>query len=410
MDALRHTGIAAALLSVVVILLATPAGLAAAKTLVVEAGTQARTNVPMSVVVPDGATKAKMLDGTKEVPCQVVDGKLCWILDSLAAGATKTYVVDLGMASSADAKAVEFKQGKDAIDITIDGKPFTTYVFLPGKPGGVELHRPYFYPVFGPGQTSLMRPYPLVAEVPAGVTKDHPHHTGIWVAYGEVNDVDNWSVGAKAGWQLHKAFEQVTSGPVVGVFRETLDWTAADKKPNLAEVRTVRVWRLPDTGRILDIEVAFQAKYGNVTFGDTKEGGIISTRMRGELQGDKNGKEGRLVNARGQSGDPAWGKPAEWVDDSGMVDGKRVGYAVFDTPGNLRFPTPWHARTYGLLTANPFGAACFDKTAQKGDYTLESGKELVLRYRLYFHPGDEKEGQVAARYADYANPPKTTWK
>ena len=408
----HRTKIVAVAISLCIALaLASPAADAAAKTLVVEAGKTARANVPMSVPAPDGVTQAKMSDGAKEVPCQVADGRLCWILDELAAGATRTYTVDFGAASAADPKAVKLDATPDAVDISIDGKPFTTYHINNPKVGGVQINRPYFWPVFGPDQTSMLRPWPCAEADPADkAKKDHPHHTGLWVAYGEVGGVDNWSNTSKAGWQVHKAFQKVQGGPVVGYFRETLDWTDAAKKPNLAEVRTVRFWRLPASGRMIDLEITFQAKYGKVVFGDTKEGGICSTRMRSELRGDKDGAEGRLVLSSGLSGDPAWGKRAEWCDMSGMVGGKRYGYAMFDAPGNLTFPTRWHARTYGLVSTNPFAVAAFEKGAPKSEVTLEEGKEMTFRYRLYFHPGDEKAAGVAARYADYADPPKATWK
>jgi len=385
---------------------------AAAKTLAVEAGPSARANVPMGVPLPAGTTKAKMMDGAKEVPCQVADGQLFWILDSLAAGASKEYTVDLGADSSANPQAVELKQTADEIAVTIDGQPFTSYRFAPKKFAGVQARRPYFYPVFGPNQAPMMRPFPCTDEPPpAGMSNDHPHHTSIWVAYGEVSGVDNWSVGEKAGWQVHTGFPAVVSGAVLGYFRETLDWTTAEKKPNMAEVRTVRFWRLPGTIRIMDFEITFDARYGPVVFGDTKEGGIISTRMRDEIRADKQGKNGRIVNAQGLSGADAWGKPSEWVDCSGTVGDAKVGYALFDAPTNFRHPTPWHARTYGLCSANPFGVAAFGaKGTAKSEYTLEAGKTLTLRYRIYFHTGDEKEAQVAARYADYAQPPKATWK
>ena len=180
----------------------------------------------------------------------------------------------------------------------------------------------------------------------------------------------------------------------------------------MAEVRTVRVYAQPDTHRVLDLEVKFIAKYGDVKFGDTKEGGICSVRSRPEMRDDKKfgEKDGKLINSNGQTGRAAWGKKATWNDVSGTCDGKRVGIALFGTAGNLRHPTTWHARTYGLLTANPFGLRHFTGGKERGDYTLAKGKELVFRYRIYFHLGDEKEGQVAARYADYAEPPKATWK
>jgi len=382
---------------------------AATKTLVVEAGKCARSNVPMSVAAPDGATNAKMTEGSKEVPCQVAEGKLWWILDDLAAGAAKTYTVELGADCGTDAKAVDLKETKEAVEVAIDGKPFTTYHFGNPKIGAVQFRRPYFFPVLGPDQVEMTRAWPMVPDVPAGIVKDHPHHTGIWIAFGEVGGVDNWSVSDKAGWQIHRSFDTLAGGPVVGTLRETLDWTSAARQPNMAEVRTVRFYRLPASVRIMDFEVIFRAAYGKVEFGDTKEGGPMASRMRQEFVSEKGGK-GRLVNAQDLVGAALWGKKSEWVDCSGAVDGKPYGYAIFDTPGNLRHPTRWHSRPYGLHTPNCFGNAAFEKGAEKGNFTIEANKDLTLRWRFYFHTGDEQQGNVAARYADYADPPKAQWK
>ena len=313
-------------------------------------------------------------------------------------------------ALAGEATGVQLKQTDEAVEITIDGKPFTTYHFDNKASMGQRVLRPYFYPVLGPNQVPMTRNYPLAAGDPKETKADHPHHTGLWVAYGAVNGVDNWSNAAKAGWQVHKSFEAVESGAEAGLFRETLDWTDAEKKPVMAEVRTVRIPRpKDDTYRILDLEVTLQAKYGKVVFGDTKEGGICSTRMRTELRGDKEGKNGKLINSNGETGDRAWGKRALWCDASGEVEGKRYGYAILDHPSNLHHPVYWHARTYGLLTTNPFAIQSFDKkNPEKGGYTLDEGKELTLRYRVYFHLGDEKEGRVAERYAEYARQEKPT--
>jgi hypothetical protein len=397
-------------LALVVGLLAVPlAARAAEKTLVVQAGEQERIRAPMGIALPPGTTQARMTDVAtgKEVPCQVHDTTLYWILDKLAAGESKSYAVELGAASKAK-PGVSLSIGKGKLDIAIDGKPFTTYVHELRKVGGHQLRRPYFYPVFGPGQTPMTRPFPMEPEkMPEGVRRDHPHHTSLWVAYGNVNGVDNWSISGKAGWQVHTGFKGMASGPVFGQFIETLDWTSKDKKPVMAETRTVRIWRQPDTARMLDLEVVFQAKYGDVKFGDTKEGGICATRMRTELRHDKGGL---LINDSGQKGRGAWGKKAKWTSASGEVDGAPLGYAIFDAPTNLRHPTTWHARTYGLLTANPFGLSYFTGKKQRGDHTLPEGETLTFRYRVYFHPGGPKEAKVAERYADYAKPPKGEWK
>ena len=55
-----------------------------------------------------------------------------------------------------------------------------------------------------------------------------------------------------------------------------------------------------------------------------------------------------------------WGKPAEWVDYSGVLDGEKLGVALFDSPESFHHPARWHVRDYGLLAINPFGSSAFD--------------------------------------------------
>ena len=399
---------------------------AATKTLVVEAGKHDRVNVPMSVEAPADAKYATMtLDG-KHVPCQVADGRLWFIVGNLAAGKTATYQVAFMALDPTKAKrmlhrpgGVLLAKGDKQVNVSIspasdaaEAKPFTSYVFDYGKVGKNQLRRPYFWPVYGPDELTMTRPYPMQYEnLPKDVQTDHPHHTSIWVAHGDVNKVDNWSIGGKAGWQIHKDFPLLSGGPVVGIIRETLDWTDAAKKPNLAETRTVHIYSLPGGARMMDFELKFEAKYGKVTFGDTKEGGPLATRMRTEFRADKKGDHGILINSNGQEGTAAWGRKAKWVDMSGLVGGKRYGYAMFDAPTNLRHPETWHARTYGLCSVNPFALHAFpDGKKANGAFTIEDGKTATFRYRIYFHTGDAKESAVAAKYADYAEPPTATWK
>jgi hypothetical protein len=84
------------------------------------------------------------------------------------------------------------------------------------------------------------------------------------------------------------------------------------------------------------------------------------------------------------------------------VDGKIVGIAIFDDPGNPRHPTTWHVRDYGLFAANPFGLHEFEKRpAHTGDFTIPAGQSATFRYRFYLHEGDEKEARVAEMYEDY---------
>jgi hypothetical protein len=63
------------------------------------------------------------------------------------------------------------------------------------------------------------------------------------------------------------------------------------------------------------------------------------------------------------------------------------------------------ARGYGLFGANPFGWHDYEpKTAPvgAGDHTIPANGELTLRYRVYFHTGDDRDAQIAERYREYA--------
>ena len=128
--------------------------------------------------------------------------------------------------------------------------------------------------------------------------------------------------------------------------------------------------------------------------------------MPHKMQGKDIPGHGHIVTAKGDRDAAAWGTRADWCDYFAEHNGKTYGVAIFDHPKNLRHPTWWMARDYGLFTANPFGQHDFEVAAKhpagKGDYTIPAGGTLTLRYRFYFHMGDEKAGKVAERYADYS--------
>src|SRR5580698_1386568 len=71
------------------------------------------------------------------------------------------------------------------VDITIDGKPFTSYVWPS------TLKKPVLYPVITADGTDVVRGFPLAPR--PGERVDHPHHAGIWFNYGNVNGFDFWN-------------------------------------------------------------------------------------------------------------------------------------------------------------------------------------------------------------------------
>jgi len=71
-------------------------------------------------------------------------------------------------------------------------------------------------------------------------------------------------------------------------------------------------------------------------------------------------------------------------------------------PGTFRHPTPWHVRTYGLFTANPFGLKSLGIQKESGAIALDAGERITLRYRFLFHRGNEQQADIASAFAGYA--------
>lgn len=372
------------------------------KKISVYAGNHARMNCPVSILIPEKFDEAVLLDeGGSEIPLQLESGEdgtlISFIVASLDAEQSEILTLKSGENSKGNG-AVELVPREDAIDVKISGEHFTTYVH-----GGEDFVRPYLFPVLAPSGVKVTRSYPM-KEV-EGESTDHRHHRSIWVAFGEVNEVDNWSEGEGHGGTVHKDFTEQTSGPVFAKIGTKNDWVSSEGKKVMEEWSSFKFYNIQDVGHVIDVEVKLVATEGDVFFGDTKEGGIISVRMASSIDVPRGGT---IENSFGGINEgETWGKKAHWCDYYGPTEGKVAGIAVMDHPSNLRHPTNWHVRNYGLMTANCFGLSYFynDKSI-RGDYTLKGGEELVFNYRLYIHDGSTSEADVGTKYHDYINPPE----
>jgi len=301
--------------------------------------------------------------------------------------------------SGATSSGVKLTEKDDRVTVEVNGKLFTEYRFK-------EPQRPFFYPIVGPTGAPVIRHWP-VAEGSSDEEHDHPHHKSLWYTHGSVNGIDFWSDGK--GKIVHDKFVQVTSGPKVGVIVSQNNWVAPDGTLICTDTRTHRFYNTPD-GQIMDFEVALHASQGEVKMGDTKEGSMaIRLNPTMQLAPTKAMKArgvtttgGHIINSEGVTDGETWGKRAAWCDYHGPVNGEIVGVAIFDHPSNPRHPTWWHVRDYGLFAVNPFGIHDFEKKpAGTGDLVIPAGQTMTFKYRFYFHKGDEKQGKVAERYAEY---------
>ncbi|MSU48669.1 MAG: hypothetical protein EXS37_06165 [Opitutus sp.] len=305
-------------------------------------------------------------------------------------------------AFAAAADQVTFTRQDDRVRIEIGGKHFSDYIHR-GWP------KPSLYPILDADGTSYTRDFPFKknpAEVP-----DHDWHRGVWFAHGAVNGHDLWREipEKKTGRIVLDAILESRDG-ATGVLRVRQRWENSDGEVLLTDETTLRIART-SAGTVLDYEVKLLATHGAVTLGDTEEGTMAvrvneAIRVSHGKNKDARAGTGHLVNSEGVREKPVWGKRAAWCDAHGpLPDGRVIGIALFDHPQNASHPTWWHARDYGLLSANPFGRHDFEKLKDQPDAgarVIPAGGELVLRYRLVFHRGDEKAARIAELFRDYA--------
>ena len=314
------------------------------------------------------------------------------------------------LASSAaeDSSTVELTTLADRVRVEIDGALFTEYIFTGAM-------RPYLYPIVLADGTRLTRDFPM-RETP-GEDRDHPHHRSLWFSHSRMNGFDCWNEGTAGGPKpkgsiVHEALLEATSGPV-GTIRARSRWVAPDGSVPCTDETTIRFRPAPDGGRLLDYEVTLHAPAeAALLIGDNKDGTMAIRiaqwlTLPHKIAGKDIPGEGHIVLSTGVRDQEAWGKRADWCDTFAAHAGRIYGLAIFDHPQNLRHPTWWMARDYGLVAANPFGQHDFEKLADQhaGDFTVPAGASLTLRYRFYFHRGDTATAKVAEQYRAYIAAP-----
>ena len=317
----------------------------------------------------------------REFPAVYEDGIVTAIL-TLPAGEYEFECV----AGEADA-AVTFDgigEDGDRFDIKIGGKTFTSYVYDP------SLAKPYLGPVMTSFGESFTR---LDFE-----TKEHPHHRSIFFGVGDVTldggekNVDFWNEPANCGIQRHTGIRNVVSNNVYASFMAGTTWCSHDGVPMIDAECEYKFYDQPEGCRYIDLALTYHAAYGGVTFGKTKEAGPLGVRMADPLRAERGGYIANSYGARGEG--EAWGRASNWCVYGGELSGHPVGIAVFDDPGNERYPTTWHIRDYGLFAAN--------NLYFRGGLRIEAGESLTYRYRIVLFEGTPEANRIGERFIVYA--------
>jgi len=295
--------------------------------------------------------------------------------------------------------------------VKIDGQFFTELVVD-------QANKPYLWPIIGPGGETMTRAYPM--KTVEGEQHDHPHHRGLNFGHENIGGYDTWAEAATfadsknaknterlkhLGAIKHRELKDIKEGETAS-FTTISDHVDVNGKKIIEEVRRHSFKVVGDT-RIIDMDIDLIATEGDILVDDKKDSGL-SIRVPTEMAVEKEKKEkgtGHIINSEGDKDGDAWAKRATWCDYHGTIGGKAVGVAMLNHPKSFRHPTPWHVRTYGLFTANPFGLQSLDPKSTSGAVTLKKDETITLRHRFIFHLGDEKAAKIAEAYAEYAKEP-----
>lgn len=303
------------------------------------------------------------------------------------------------------AAAAEFTVEKTAAGgavVKVDGQVFAEYVVD-------QANKPYLWPIFGPTGKSMTREYPM--KNVEGEKQDHPHHRGLNFGHESIGGYDTWAEAATFGTNpktservkhlgaiKHREFKELKGG-ATGVIYALSDYVDAAGKVIITEERSM-TFQVIDGARVIDVDIDLIASQGNVMVDDKKDSGL-SIRVPHSMSVDAK-QGGKLINSEGHQDADTWGKRAKWCDYHGPVEGEHLGIAFLNHPSSFRHPTPWHARTYGLFTANPFGLSQLKLQTESGALELKKDEHIKLRHRFIFHKGDEKAGKIAEAYEAYA--------
>lgn len=309
------------------------------------------------------------------------------------------------------ASATEFSiKREDSGDITIniDGELFTRYVTT-----DQVTNKCYFWPVIGPGGSQMTRAFPM--KDVKGERQDHPHHRSVCFGLQNAGGFNTWHEQltftkngkvdekklATLGRQIHTKVIKAEASGDSATLVVVCDNVTPDGEVYMRQTRTVKFHVADNGSRIMDVEIVLLGVKDEITVVGKKDSGF-SVRVAHSMCVDAK-LGGRIVNSHGDEDGRAWGKRAAWVDFNGPVNGVTMGVAMLNHPGSFRHPTPWHVRSYGLFTANPFALKEVAGEQDRGDFELAKGQSIVLRHRLIFHDGDEKKAEIAEAWKAYSN-------
>jgi hypothetical protein len=301
---------------------------------------------------------------------------------------------------------VEFivRESEQRVDVIIGGKLVTSYCWPENG------YKPVLWPVRTLTGTEITRGFPLRPS--EGERNDHIHQVGSWLNYGNVNGFDFWgngSTGKKSengGVIKHLGIEKAKGGNGEGVLSVKCLWQDPSGKELLEETTEFR-FIADGQYYCIDRITSLTAGSKDISMKDTKEG-MFAIRVARQLEMpsqedvplldamgkpgtekamENKGVTGNYRSSEGITGEAVWGTRAKWMDLYGIIRNEKVSVVICDHPKNPSYPTYWHARGYGLFSANPLGGKDFTNGKEIVDFSIMKGQSVTFRYRIIITSG-----------------------
>ncbi|SHM62309.1 Methane oxygenase PmoA [Cyclobacterium lianum] len=316
---------------------------------------------------------------------------------------------------------LQVNEAEKKVDVMVGGEHFTSYIYPD------NIMKPVLWPVMSPGGNMVTRSYPLINK--EGDRTDHPHHVGIWLNYGDVNGLDFWNnseaIPAERkdnyGTIYHESVEKAKGGKGKAVLETNALWKAPDNT-TLLEEETSFTFMASEDMRIIDRTTTLTAAVDEVDFTDNKEG-MFAIRVSRELElpsdkptelvdshgvktrvekMDNTYVKGNYRSSEGIEGGDVWGTRARWMKLSSEIKGEPVSLVIIDHPDNVGYPTYWHARDYGLFSANTLGQKALSEGENELNFSLENGEETTFKYRFVVASSDLSDAEINEMADEYA--------
>jgi hypothetical protein len=288
-------------------------------------------------------------------------------------------IVALLLIISSQAKATKISAVKteSRIDVTIDGRFFTSYIF------NANEKYPFFFPVNGPMTGS---------SVTSMRNGEYPHHSSLFFGCDMINGGNWWQEGLERGRIISVNAQIVKQGGDTVIITDECIWSRPGAISPIKDTRTFTITSPSVTIILIDFDVTMEM-LTDVTILKTNHS-LFSARMAADLSVNYGGT---MINAEGMKNEKeTFGKQSPWIDYYGKRGNGTEGLAIMQHPSNPWYPSPWFTRDYGFISPTPMYWPENGK-----EISMKKGTVLNLRYRVMVHSGDHKEAKVAGEFEKY---------